>query len=157
MDAIILQGACPVCGFANYLVKGVIRPSGDINQFIAGTQASEQRSGNRMGTGHKMGTDQTGLRPEDIRIHQIQHLPAAVIVPVAGGAGKVEVANLSFLESFNHLPLVFINQLVNFFQLCFRLDFRLVRGFHNCLSEVHLPICSPLSMSPVFTSNPASK
>ncbi|MNE08264.1 hypothetical protein D3C80_1009100 [compost metagenome] len=62
--------------------------------------------------GSEMRAYQRAFSAEDVGIHQIQDLPAPVIIGIAGRPGKMEVTDLLALKRLDHLPLIVIHYLV---------------------------------------------
>ena len=69
-------------------LHGVVGFPGGSDHFIPGMEIPQKGHSQSVGAGYELGTDQGGFRLEDIRINQVQLVPAQVVIAVAGGPGK---------------------------------------------------------------------
>ena len=78
-----------------------------------------------MGSAGDLGTHQRRLRVKSGRVHFLQRISAQVIVAVAAGGGKMDVADPAALHGAQHLQLIIFRRLIDggkpFFQAFFNL------------------------------------
>lgn len=84
-------------------LHGVVGFPGSSDHFIPGMEIPQKGHSQGVGAGYELGTDQGGFRLEDIRINQVQLVPAHVRIAIAGGGLQVKIGHLELGKGIQHL------------------------------------------------------
>ncbi|MNN20709.1 hypothetical protein D3C81_1340030 [compost metagenome] len=86
-----------------------------------------------MSSRRKMRTHKRRLCTENIGIHEVQHFASAIIIRITRRSCKMEIAHLVFLKCLDDLPLVSVNDRINFTEFGFRLSLCFFQPAYNFL------------------------
>ena len=142
-DAVLFQTARLLTGDADNTQQGIIGCTDRRDQHIARPQCAVQCGGDGVGAVDKLDADQGVLRPENLRVDGIQHVPALVIVAIAGGPGKNGLGHPVLLEGGQHFLAVVLRHFVNMGKLGRNLSLRLLcqrqhtGGYAQWICHVH--------------------